>query len=111
MQIIDLQPQFGPTRTRTPVTVSGANFRTDIGYTVYFGTTRSPQVTILDPENLLVVAPEIEEAGRVDITISADDGQAFRIVDSYEYQAVAGGNAVEQLGAEPTKRDQGNLAY
>lgn len=110
MQILGLQPQSGPTRTQTPVTVTGANFRTDIGYTVYFGTSRSPQVTIVDPENLLVVAPDREEEGRVDITISADDGQAFRIVDAYEYRNL-GGNVVEQLGSGPTKQDQGNLAY
>lgn len=110
MQILGVQPQNGPTRAPTPVTVTGANFRTDIGYTVYFGTVRSPQVTIVDPENLLVMAPEHEEEGRVDITISADDGQAFRIVDAYEYQNV-GGNVVEQLGSGPTKQDQGNLAY
>lgn len=110
MVILDLQPRNAAMQVQTPIQIKGMNFRTDIGYTVFFGIHMSPQVTIIDPETLLVAAPQVDEAGQVDITIRADDGQAFRIVSAFEYQDV-GGNVVEQLGSGPTKREGGSLAY
>ncbi|MFK8003821.1 MAG: IPT/TIG domain-containing protein [Polyangiales bacterium] len=110
MVILDVQPRNAAMQVQSPITVTGMNFRTDIGYTVFFGIHASPQVTIIDPETLLVASPQVDEAGRVDITIRADDGQAFQITDAFEYQDV-GGNVVEQLGSGPTKREGGSLAY
>ena len=110
MQILNMEPRNGAMQTQTPVTITGMNFRTDIGYTVFFGTNASPQVTIIDPETLLVAAPQVDSEGAVDVTVRADDGQAFRIVGAFEYQNV-GGNVVEQLGSGPTKREGGSLAY
>ncbi len=108
IQILDMEPRQAAMQTQTPVKIHGQNFRTDIGYTVFFGTQASPRVTIVDSETLQVVAPQVDTEGPVDVTVRADDGQAFRI-SSFEYQDV-GGNVVEQLGGG-NRRERGSLSY
>ena len=110
MTVLTVEPQNGPTQGEQPVKIGGQNFRTDIGYTVFFGTRRSPSVTIIDPETLLVTTPQVEEPGTVDITIRADNGDAFRISDVFEFQE-AGGGMVNQFGETTTSMEGGNLAY
>ncbi len=109
LAILTIEPQIGPTQGEQAVKIGGQHFRTDIGYTIYFGSRRAGSPTILDPETLLVMTPRVEEASSVDITIRADSGEAFRIVDAYRYEDM-GGNVVEQLGA-PGKNKKGSLAY
>ncbi len=110
VQINSIDPTSGALQGEQPVRVEGKNFRTDIGYTVYFGNQRANQVTILDDKTLLVVSPSADAAGPVDITIRADDGAAFRIAKAFKYEDMAG-NVVEQFGAAPKKGKKGNLAY
>lgn len=110
VEILSMEPQTGTLQGENPVKIGGRNFRTDIGYTVYFGNQRARQVTILDQETLLVITPPRDEAGDVDVTIRADDGAAFRIAGGFHYED-RGGNVVEHLGAGPTKSKKGNLAY
>lgn len=110
MDISDVQPRAGATQGDQPVKISGQNFRTDIGYTVYFGNKKSQSVTILDPETILVTSPQREEPGEVDITIRADNGPAFRIAKAYKYEDMSG-SVVEGLGAGATGAKKGNLQY
>ena len=110
MEILNVDPRNGPTRGEQPVKILGENFRTDIGYTVFFGNQKSPTVTIIDPQTMVATAPPYEQEGRVDITIRADDGQAFRISDVFDYQEISGG-VVERLGEGPEKQEGGGLAY
>ncbi|MBX3249764.1 MAG: IPT/TIG domain-containing protein [Myxococcales bacterium] len=109
MAILSVEPRQAASQGR-PVKIGGRNFRTDIGYTVFFGTKKSDQVTIIDPETLLVVAPQSEQPGTVDITIRADNGDAFIIHDVFEYQAPAGG-IVDRMGEGPERQEGGGLAY
>jgi len=110
VQILSVDPRVGALQGEQPVRIGGKNFRSDIGYTVYFGNQKALQVTILDENTLLAVTPSRDSAGPVDITIRADDGPAFRIAGGYEYTDM-GGNVVEQLGDTPGQTGQGNLAY
>ncbi|NOY94758.1 MAG: hypothetical protein GXP55_26570 [Deltaproteobacteria bacterium] len=110
VEILHMEPRTGALQGQQPVKIGGRNFRTDIGYTVYFGTKKAEQVTILDPETLLVITPQRDEAGDVDVTIRADDGAAFRITNGFHYED-RGGNVVEQMGSGPAKTKKGNLAY
>lgn len=110
VEIHSIDPRVGALQGEQPVRIGGKNFRSDIGYTVYFGNQRALQVTILDESTLLAVTPSRDSAGPVDITIRADDGPAFRIANGYEYTDM-GGNVVEQLGDAPGQAGQGNLAY
>lgn len=95
--ITAIEPQTGPTNSEQPVKIMGQNFRPDIGYTIFFGTKRASTVTILSPETILAVSPRRDEAGPVDITIRADDGNAWRIAEGFRYeegtQGPAGGPA------------------
>jgi len=104
LSVTGLEPVAGATAGSQPVKILGSNFRTDIGYTVYFGNKKAPAVTIMDPETLLVLTPEHEQAEAVDVTIRADNGPAFAIRAGYRYEVQAG----------PTRgpgTKSGNLVY
>ena len=110
MEILTMEPKVGAMQTETPVKIGGQNFRTDIGYTVYFGHRKANQVTILDPQTLLVIAPTSPDPGTVDVSVRADDGGAFLIHDAWRYEDM-GGNVVERMGESQMQEGGGNLAY
>ena len=112
MSVLNVDPQVGHTLGDQPVRIIGANFRQDIGYTVYFGANKAQSVTILNPETLLVTTPTRSEEGKVDITLRGDDGTAFRIVDGFEFKQMSG-SVVGGLGetGETKKEEKGNLPY
>ena len=97
MQITDLEPKQGPTTGDQPVQIIGQNFRVDVGYTVYFGTKRAENVTILDDQHLLVMSPSRDEPGPVDLQVLADNGPAFRLPQAFRYEESAA------PGTGPTK--------
>lgn len=96
LAVLNLEPRAGASQGEQPVRISGANFRQDIGYTVYFGATRATQVTIMDDTTLIVATPS-HDPGAVDVVIAADDGPAYRIVNGFTYND-QGGNVMEQVG-------------
>ncbi len=110
VRVLSIEPRHGHLTGESPVRIGGKNFRTDIGYTVYFGTQQASRVTVQSPEMLVAVAPGVPEAGSVDITIRGDDGTALRVREGYNYENM-GGNVVQQLGNEPQQNGAGNLAY
>ncbi|MCA9582940.1 MAG: IPT/TIG domain-containing protein [Myxococcales bacterium] len=101
MSIVDVEPREAPAAGGHRIAIKGNNFRTDIGYTVYFGSERSPAVTIIDPETLVVEVPPHDAASGVDITVSADNGDAFRIASAFSFKGAA----------SPTEAPTGNLKY
>jgi hypothetical protein len=96
MAVWDVQPRAGATAGEQPIQITGANFRQDIGYAVYFGSLRATAVTIMDTSTLLVVTPQ-HEAGPVDVVVAAENGPAFRIQQAFTY-ADQGGNVMQQVG-------------
>jgi hypothetical protein len=102
-----VEPAVGAMQGDQPVKIHGSHFRTDIGYTVYFGKRKAKQVTVIDSETLVAVAPEAESAGPVDIQIHADNGPAWKVASAYQYQD-QGGSVVEQLGEG---QEKGSLKY
>jgi len=110
MALQDLSPRAGAMQVEQPVTITG-RFRTDIGYTVYFGTEKSTRVSVRDDETMVAVAPTSERAGPVDITIIADNGAAFKISHAYAYEGTQGAGW-ENVGSGPGRNTQGgSLAY
>ena len=109
--ILDIDPKVGHTQGDQYVKIVGQNFRQDIGYTVYFGTKKSAQVTIVDPETLLATTPAGAKTGQVDVMIRADDGNAFRIPGGFKFEDM-GGSVVEGLGTGGVKKEEkGNLKF
>ena len=109
--ILDIDPKVGHTQGDQYVKIVGQNFRQDIGYTVYFGTKKSAQVTIVDPETLLATTPSGAKVGQVDVMIRADDGNAFRIPGGFKFEDM-GGSVVEGLGSGGVKKEEkGNLKF
>jgi hypothetical protein len=109
--ILDIDPKVGHTQGDQYVKIVGKNFRQDIGYTVYFGTKKSAQVTIVDPETLLATTPAGSKVGPVDVMIRADDGNAFRIPQGFKFEDM-GGSVIDGLGSGGVqKKEKGNLAY
>ena len=95
--IFDLQPRAGATQGNQPVKITGAGFRQDIGYTVYFGPKKAEKVVIADPNTLLVATPQADKAGPVDVMIRADDGNAWRVSEGFKYEEM-GGNVIGNMG-------------
>ena len=85
-----VDPNFGGLQGGKTVRVMGENVRLDIGYAVYFGDLRSPQVSIQNKEALLAVTPQQANPAVVDVTIRADNGQVFVIKRGFEYINQAG---------------------
>jgi hypothetical protein len=80
-----LDPNFGGLQGGKTIRVIGENIRLDIGYAVYFGQLRSPQVSIQNDKALLAVTPRQWTPEMVDVTIRADNGSVFVIHRGFEY--------------------------
>jgi len=80
-----VDPNFGGLQGGKTIRVVGANVRLDIGYAVYFGQLRSPQVSIQNDKALLAVTPRQWSPAMVDVTIRADNGSVFVIHNGFEY--------------------------
>lgn len=109
MAVTGLNPRAGHIAGDQTVEIQGQNFRTDIGYTVYFGKGKAGNVTIRGKEALTVTSPS-GPAGPVDITVRADDGHAFLLKQAFTYEDM-GGSVVEGIGKPGTTKDKGNLAF
>jgi hypothetical protein len=109
MAVTGLNPRAGHIAGDQTVEIQGQNFRTDIGYTVYFGKGKAGNVTIRSTEALVVTSPS-GQAGPVDVTVRADDGHAFLLKQAFTYEDM-GGSVVEGIGKPGTTKDKGNLAF
>lgn len=109
MAVTGLNPRAGHIGGDQTVEIQGQNFRTDIGYTVYFGKGKASNVTIRSKEALVVTSPS-GQAGPVDVTVRADDGHAFLLKQAFTYEDM-GGSVVEGLGKPGTSKEKGNLAF
>ena len=89
-----LDPDFGGLQGGKTVQVVGRSIRLDIGYAVYFGRLRSPQVSIQSENALLAVTPRRTTPAVVDVTIRADNGTVFVIKRGFEY-INQGGNLLD----------------
>ncbi|MDH5491221.1 MAG: IPT/TIG domain-containing protein [Myxococcales bacterium] len=110
VQIANLEPRVAGLQGDQAVKITGRNFRTDIGYTVYFGNQRAKAVAILDPTTIVAYTPTTTDPQTVDITIRMDDGNAFRIKNAFRFED-QGVNVMEGLGEGAQKTKKGNLAY
>ena len=97
--IFNIDPRVGATQGAQPVKILGQGFKTDIGYTVYFGLKKADSVTILDENTLVAMTPQTPDSGDVDVMIRADDGPAWRVTKGYRYEDM-GGNVMEGVGRE-----------
>ena len=111
-KVRDIDPKVGHTQGEQPVKIMGENFRQDIGYSVYFGTRKAGNVTILSPETLLVTTPTRVGIGAVDVLIQTDTGITFKLPKGFEFKDMRG-NVVGGLGesVEVKKEEKGNLAF
>lgn len=110
MQVHRIDPGAGGLQGGQQVRIVGENFRTDIGYTVYFGSLKAKTVTLLDSETMIALSPQQTQKGAVDVTVASDNGPAFRIKNGYRYEDMSG-NVMEQFGEGPAKSEKSNLAY
>jgi hypothetical protein len=85
LSLHSLEPPSGRVQGDERVTIEGKNFRTDIGYTVYFGPSRSRKVAVTDPSTLVAFTPRADGPGAVDVVIRGEDGTALKIRDGFEY--------------------------
>jgi hypothetical protein len=96
MAVYDITPRTGVTAGEQRVQITGANFRQDIGYNVYFGAQRATSVTIMDTNTLFVVTPQ-HDVGGVDVVVASEDGPAFVIHEAFNFND-QGGTVGEHTG-------------
>lgn len=110
IDVESLDPEHGGVQGDQPVTIHG-DFRTDIGYTVYFGKARADHVSVRSDSELVALAPRAEGPGKVDVIVIADTGPGFRMKEAFLYQE-AGGNIMEHVGASSGQGgNNSNLQY
>lgn len=105
MEVWNVEPRVGTASGEQPIRITGANFRQDIGYAVYFGSLRATAVTILDTSTLLVVTPQ-HEAGPVDVVVASEAGPAFRVQQAFTFNDPGAGSAPQagQPGTQAQER-------
>lgn len=89
MDIYNIAPRHGQTSGEQQIMITGANFRQDIGYAVYFGSERATAVTIMDTSTLIVATPQ-HDLGTVDVVVASEAGPAFRIHDAFSFDDTGG---------------------
>lgn len=98
LRVDDIDPGYGPTSGQTEVTVTGAGFVGDVA--VRFGNSVA-DVTVVDGQNLTVLAPDAEGMEiTVDVTVSAGGGEVV-VEDGFTYTDGAPpdtGGGVEGVG-------------
>lgn len=109
MEVSAVSPKTGHLAGDQTVQIQGKNFRTDIGYAVYFGQARAKSVTIGGGDSLVVTTPAGSQ-GTVDVTVRVDDGRSFVLKQGFRYEDM-GGSVVEGLGESAAPKNKGNLAY
>jgi hypothetical protein len=109
MAVTGINPRTGHLAGDQRIEIQGKNFRKDIGYTVYFGKAKAKSVTINGTESLLVTTPS-GDRGATDVTVRADDGNAFLLKQAFTYEDM-GGSVVEGLGETAERKEKGNLAF
>jgi hypothetical protein len=109
MTITGINPKAGHVGGDQTIEIQGKHFRTDIGYTVYFGNAKAKAVTIRNSESIVVTSPQNAE-GTVDVTVRADDGNAFLLKQAFKYENM-GGSVVEGFGEAGERKKKGNLQY
>ncbi len=102
MDVYNLQPRHGQTGGEQAVQITGANFRQDVGYAVYFGSQRATQVTIMDTNTLLVATPQ-HDLGTVNVVVASEAGPAFIIHDAFIFDDT-GGTTSEHGGGTTGER-------
>jgi hypothetical protein len=86
LSIHSLEPAAGRVQGDERITIDGKNFRTDIGYDVYFGPSRSRKVAVADPDTLIAFTPRADGPGAVDVVVRGEDGTALVIREGFEYK-------------------------
>lgn len=87
LTIRSVEPQSGRLQGDEKVTIRGKNFRTDLGYTVYFGPNRARRVAVQDPKTLIAFTPRASEEGIVDLAVRGDDGVTLMVRGGFTYES------------------------
>ncbi len=112
-EVTGIDPALGHIRGEQTVRILGKHFRTDIGYTVYFGSAKARNVSVLNSSTILVSTPAGDKPGPVDVWVRSDDGPEFRINKGFKYADLSG-SVIEKLGSpekSQTEKPASKLAY
>lgn len=94
MKVHRLDPAFGGTKGDDDVRIVGQGFRTDIGYSVYFGPRKASSVIVEGDDTLVATTPSFDDPMTVDVRIVADDGRVFLMKHAFRF--------VDQSGWRPS---------
>jgi hypothetical protein len=86
-KIKSVEPSFGNVAGNDNVVIVGTGFKN--GMLVHFGKREAKNVVIEGPTRILVTSPSGVE-GKVDVTITRDDGKSFVLRDGFSYRREGG---------------------
>ncbi len=89
-KIKSIEPNFGNVAGNDSVVIVGLGFKN--GMQVHFGKREAKNVVIEGPTRILVTSPSGVE-GKVDVTLTRDDGKTFVLRDGFSYRREGGGPA------------------
>jgi hypothetical protein len=87
-RIKSVEPNFGNVAGNDDIVIVGSGFKP--GMTVQFGKREARSVVIEMPTRIIVKTPSGVE-GKVDVTITRDDGKVFMLRDGFSYRRDAPG--------------------
>jgi hypothetical protein len=86
-KIKSVEPNFGNIAGNDNVVIVGTGFKN--GMQVHFGKREAKSVVIEGPTRILITSPSGVE-GKVDVTITRDDGKSFVLRDGFTYRREGG---------------------
>lgn len=81
--VTGIDPQTGPSRTGTPVRISGLNFRP--GATVKIGDGEATEVHVVSSTTITALTPEYDAASRLSVRVENSDGTADTLLGAFTF--------------------------
>lgn len=108
MKVKRVHPNWASLRGDEDVRIEGEGFRTDIGYSVYFGTQKALSVMVEGPTALVATTPGVDDPQEVDVRIEADNGKTFLLKKAFRYLEpnVNPGDVYDQVSAKKHRARQ-----
>jgi hypothetical protein len=104
--IDDVAPAVGVMAGNEPVKIRGSGFDPQTGYTVYFGTSKSPHVVVSGSDSITATTPTSEKPGAVDVRVLTDSGEEYLLRRAFRYIEKADLD-IRDFGQRRSQREKG----
>jgi hypothetical protein len=100
MRVDDLKPASGVMSGNETVVIRGSGFKSDMGVSVYFGTSRCPTAFVEGSSKIVVTTPPYPKSTLVDVRVISDDGEEVILRKAFKYLKSAKWSPMDGFGAK-----------